>query len=46
MRHVLTVCRDRSLNIVCTSGYQEAFEAGMAPKVVLRATHQRALQVR
>jgi len=30
---------------LCAARWQEAFEAGMAPKVVLRATHARTLDV-
>ena len=30
---------------LCAARWQEAFEAGMAPKVVLRATHVRTLDV-
>ena len=30
---------------LCAARWQEAFEAGMAPKVVLRATHRRTLEV-
>ena len=30
---------------LCAARWQEAFEAGMAPKVVLRATHLRTLDV-
>ena len=30
---------------VCATRWQEAFEAGCAPRVVLRATHERALDV-
>ena len=30
---------------VCAARWQEAFEAGCAPRVVLRATHERALEV-
>jgi uncharacterized protein (DUF2237 family) len=29
---------------LCAPRWQEAFEAGMAPRVVLRATHERALE--
>jgi len=30
---------------LCAARWKEAFEAGKAPKVALRATHQRALEV-
>ena len=30
---------------VCAARWQEAFEAGCAPRVVLRATHERALDI-
>jgi hypothetical protein len=30
---------------LCAARWQQAFEAGMAPKVVLTATHERALEV-
>jgi uncharacterized protein (DUF2237 family) len=30
---------------LCAARWQEAFEAGVAPKVVLRATHARTLEV-
>ncbi len=30
---------------LCAARWKEAFEAGCAPKVALRATHERALQV-
>lgn len=30
---------------LCAARWQEAFQAGMAPKVVLEATHSRALEV-
>ena len=30
---------------LCAARWQEAFDAGMAPKVVLRATHERALEI-
>lgn len=30
---------------LCAARWQEAFEAGAAPRVVLRATHERALEV-
>ena len=30
---------------LCAARWREAFEAGKAPKVALRATHQRALEV-
>jgi len=30
---------------LCAARWQEAFEAGFAPKVVLSATHERALQI-
>ena len=30
---------------LCAARWQEAFEAGMAPKVVLSATHERALEI-
>jgi uncharacterized protein (DUF2237 family) len=30
---------------LCAARWQEAFEAGAAPRVVLRATHERALQI-
>lgn len=30
---------------LCAARWQQAFQAGMAPKVVLTATHQRALEV-
>jgi uncharacterized protein (DUF2237 family) len=30
---------------LCAARWQEAFEAGAAPRVVLRATHERALDV-
>ena len=30
---------------LCAARWQEAFEAGSAPKVVLRATHRRALEI-
>jgi hypothetical protein len=30
---------------LCAARWQEALEAGCAPRVVLRATHQRALEV-
>ncbi|MGR3914640.1 MAG: DUF2237 domain-containing protein [Gammaproteobacteria bacterium] len=30
---------------LCADRWREAFEAGMAPRVVLRATHERALEI-
>jgi len=30
---------------LCAARWQEALEAGVAPRVVLRATHERALQI-
>ncbi|CAJ2377010.1 MAG: DUF2237 domain-containing protein [Gammaproteobacteria bacterium] len=30
---------------LCAARWREAFEAGMAPRVVLRATHARALEI-
>ena len=30
---------------LCAARWQEALQAGMAPRVVLRATHQRTLQI-
>ncbi len=30
---------------LCAARWQEAFEAGMAPRVVLRATHERTLEI-
>ena len=30
---------------LCAARWQQAFEAGMAPKVVLSATHERALEI-
>jgi uncharacterized protein len=30
---------------LCAARWQQAFQAGMAPKVALSATHQRALEV-
>ncbi|MGR3984219.1 MAG: DUF2237 domain-containing protein [Gammaproteobacteria bacterium] len=30
---------------LCAARWREAFEAGMAPRVVLRATHERALEI-
>jgi uncharacterized protein (DUF2237 family) len=30
---------------LCAARWQEAFEAGVAPRVALRATHERALQI-
>jgi uncharacterized protein (DUF2237 family) len=30
---------------VCAARWQEAFEAGVAPPVVLEATHERALRI-
>lgn len=30
---------------LCAARWQEAFEAGAAPRVVLRATHERALEI-
>lgn len=30
---------------LCAARWQEAFEAGSAPKVILEATHERALEV-
>ena len=30
---------------LCAARWQEALEAGMAPRVVLRATHQRTLEI-
>jgi uncharacterized protein len=30
---------------LCAARWQQAFDAGMAPKVVLSATHERALEI-
>jgi hypothetical protein len=30
---------------LCAARWQQAFQAGMAPKVVLSATHERALEI-